>query len=163
MRNPRGRSLDIYDWYNFFRKGIVMERRDFLTGTLSVIFCSGLGCVKEEAGDVATKNDPVYRCPVCEKVMAKDAYCVQCNAVAAVEGTVHCDKCEMDKKIGTYCGKCNRFMFDDEIRCEKADKTIIKGTFCAKKKVYRRLPTVGYCETCQKPFDKITGCPVCNQ
>ena len=140
-----------------------MERRDFLTGTLGVIFCSGLGCVKEEADDVAHENDPVYRCPGCETVMAKDDYCLQCNAVAAVGGTVYCDICEMDKKTGTYCGKCNRFLFDDEIKCEKAGKTIIKGTFCATKKAYRHLPTVGYCETCQIPFDTLTGCPVCNK
>ena len=46
---------------------------------------------------------------------------------------------------------------------QRANKTIIKGTFCEKKKVYRRLPTAGYCEKCKKPFDKSTGCPVCTK
>lgn len=114
---------------------------------------------------VIDENDPVYKCPVCETVMEEDAYCVKCNTVAAAAsaGTVHCDECNMDKKTGTYCGKCNRFMFGDEVKCDKAGKTIIKGTFCPKKKVYRRLPTVGCCETCKMPFDKLTGCPVCSK
>jgi len=140
-----------------------MERRRLLSVALGVICSFGLGCVKEEANQVTGENDPVYRCPVCETVMEKDAYCTQCNAVAAIAGTVHCDECDMDKKIGTYCAKCNRFMFDDEIKCDKAGKTIIKGTFCPKKKAYRRLPTVQYCETCKKPFEAATGCPVCGK
>lgn len=140
-----------------------MERRHVLLAALGVICCLGLGCVKEEANPTAGEDDAVYKCPVCETVMEKDAYCQQCNAVAAIAGTVHCDECNMDKKAGTYCAKCNRFMFDDEIKCDKAGKTIVKGTFCAKKKAYRRLPTAGYCETCQKPYDAATGCPVCGK
>jgi len=146
-----------------FRKGIVMERRNFLAGVLGAACCSCISCTKEEPGESSEADTQVYKCPVCGKVMEKDAYCAKCNTVAAVEGTVHCEKCNMDKKAGVYCAECNRFLFDIEIRCEKADKTIVKGTFCEKKKVYRRLPTVGYCETCKKPFDKETGCPVCNK
>jgi len=138
-----------------------MERREFLTGMACVACCSGISCVKDEPSQSETADASVYKCPVCGKVMEKDAYCVKCNTVAALADTVHCDQCDMDKKTGTYCAECNRFLFSDEIRCEKANKTIIKGTFCEKKKVYRRLATVGYCETCKKPFDKTTGCPVC--
>jgi len=139
-----------------------MKRREFLAGMACAACCSGIGCVKDEPGQSETANASVYKCPVCGTVMEKDAYCTKCNAVAALAGTVHCELCGMDKTTGTYCAKCNRFMFDDEIKCEKANKTITKGTFCEKKKVYRRLATVGYCETCKKPFDKATGCPVCN-
>ena len=139
-----------------------MERRDFMKGMACAACCTVVGCVKEEPVSAESKDEPTYMCPVCSTTMEKDAYCSTCNAVAALAGTVHCDKCNMDKKSGTYCGECNRFLFNDEIKCEKANKTIIKGTFCEKKKVYRRLATVGYCDTCQKPFDIQTGCPVCN-
>ncbi len=147
----------------FFGKVTVMDRRGFMKGMAGVACCTVVGCTKEEPIATTKTGEQVYRCPVCNTVMEKDAYCSTCNAVAALAGTVHCDKCDMDKEIGSYCAKCNRFLFDDEIKCDKADKTIIKGTFCAKKKAYRRLATVGYCETCKKPFDKATGCPVCGK
>ena len=140
---------------------IAVERRRFLAGVACATCCSIVGCVKDEGGQSGAAKEPVYKCAVCGKVMAKDAYCVECNAVAALPGKVHCDQCGMDKDAGVYCGKCNRFMFSDQIECEKAGKTITKGTFCPKKKAYRRLPTAGYCETCKKPFDKATGCPTC--
>ena len=140
---------------------MIMERREFLTGVVCAACCSGVGCIKEEPTPSETASGPACTCPVCGKTMEKDAYCAKCNTVAALAGTVHCDQCNMDKKTGTYCAECNRFLFSDEIKCDKANKTIVKGTFCAKKKVYRHLATVGYCETCKKPFDKTTGCPVC--
>lgn len=140
-----------------------MERRNFLAGVLGAACCSCIGCNEKEPTESRETDNQVYKCPVCGKVMEKDAYCTKCNTVAALERTVHCDICNMDKKTGVYCAKCNRFMFADEIKCDKANKTIVKGTFCEKKKVYRRLPTVGYCEKCEKPFDKKTGCPVCGK
>jgi len=144
-----------------------MKRRDFIAGSLGVAGFSILGCKKKSPTKIPPTETEgeggVYKCPVCGTKMEKDAYCAKCNAIASIPGTYHCDKCDMDKKIGTYCGQCNRFLFADEIYCEKSEKTIVKGTFCEKKKVFRKLSSVGYCEKCKKPFDIATGCLTCKK
>ncbi|MBI9017271.1 MAG: hypothetical protein JEZ07_08435 [Phycisphaerae bacterium] len=140
-----------------------MKRREFLA---SLTACAAAGCIvgcKSEKETASDPTEPVVKCkcPVCDAEMPQDTYCVKCNAIATVPDKVHCDKCGMDKDAGTYCAKCNRFLLNTEIKCDKSGKTIVKGTYCDEKKQYRRLPTVGYCEKCKKPFDTKTGCTDC--
>ena len=120
-----------------------------LVGLALTVGMLGTGC-KDQAETPETAKVE-YKCPGCDKVMEKDAYCAGCNAVASTGKMIHCETCDKDMKEGTYCAKCNRFMFDEKIKCKKSDKMILKGEFCSKKNGYKFLPTVAYNPETKKP------------
>ena len=125
------------------------------------------GCEKkdEQTNDNQTQTSAAQAaCPVCKNKMKEDAYCACCNAVATAETeSVHCDKCDKDYPPGTYCAACNQFMFHAKVKCGNCQDEVAKGHYCLSEKLYKGLPDIAYCETCEKPYHKALPCPNCEK
>ena len=107
------------------------------------------GCARFTGG--AAKMEAA--CPGCGKVMAEDAYCQPCNAVATSLGEFKCETCGKVVKAGTYCEKHNRFRFPASVgNCLKCGKE--KGMWCEKCGHYALLPQVTYDAQAGKPMAK---------
>jgi hypothetical protein len=118
--------------------------------------CEMLGSSETEGSEAA-----MGKCPVCEKEMALGAYCAECNAVATNGETFESAEEGKTLAAGTYDEEANAFRFQEEIECPSCGKMVTKGSYCEEHNKYRGLPSVGYCQKCQKPFDAKTGCPTC--
>jgi len=102
-------------------------------------------------------------CDMCNKDVPVGTYCTKCQMVVGLEGTVHCDKCGKDMPAGKYCPKCNRIMMPGVVHCARCGKDVPKGSYCEICKMYAGLPKLAYCEQCKAPYNKAKGCPTCGK
>lgn len=108
-------------------------------------------CVAFMAAAVVGCQGKTVHCERCNKDVAVGTYCPACEKVVGYTGTVHCDKCKKDMPAGSYCAACNRFMLPGKVHCAKCNKDVPTGTWCEGCKKYVGVPGVTYDEATKKP------------
>ena len=100
-------------------------------------------------------------CDDCNSDVPVGTYCTKNQTLMGQQGTVHCDKCNKDMPTGKYCAKCNRIMLPGTVKCA-CGMEMPKGSYCGGCKAYVGVPNVVYCPACKAPHDKSKDCAGCS-
>lgn len=101
----------------------------------------------------AGPGEQMGHCPICGVGSVEGSYCPKDQAIAVTQDKMVRDEaCGKDVKAGTFCAKCNAFMFDEQV--EHKGKMVRKGTYLPESGSYAGLRNVAYCTGCSAPHEQ---------